>query len=455
MTRRRGCAEVVAVGYTEAMGVPTAAVQRMLPAHPSSVPEARALLRQALTDAAWLHVLDDVALSVSELVTNALVHAGTPMTLTAWVREQTVRVEISDGSPHLPAPRDYTAMAGTGRGLRMLEQLVDRWGADPRGDGKTVWFELDAASRFEEGHRADHVLTDQAGAADAGPDGGSVVVTLLNVPLLLHQAWHPHAEALLREYLLARLDEDTGLAELQTHALANEALTLLREQVPAPAVGDDPEAVMADAVEPLVSAARVSLAVPVGSVPHFAFLDRTLEDAVNMADSGVLLNPPTQPELRALRHWLCHEVITQGNGGDPTAWAPDAGEREFMIPVRRASQDVEAGVAGETVRALVAADDTNRIIAVSRPGLRILGYDGPEDIVGRRIVDIIPERYRQAHLAGFTLHLAVGRSPLLDAAVTVPALRRDGSEVTVELTVTARNLPRGHRLFLAEFKEPS
>ena len=44
----------------------------------------------------------------------------------------------------------------------------------------------------------------------------------------------------------------------------------------------------------------------------------------------------------------------------------------------------------------------------------ILGYDDAAELVGQRIVSIVPERYRQAHVAGFTMYLLVGRKPLLD-----------------------------------------
>jgi PAS domain S-box-containing protein len=101
---------------------------------------------------------------------------------------------------------------------------------------------------------------------------------------------------------------------------------------------------------------------------------------------------------------------------------------------------------------MVAADDTDEIIAANRPAVELLGYDDEAELVGRRIVAIIPERYRQAHLAGFTLHFLNGRRPLLDGAVAVPALRRDGSEITVELLVRAQQAPGGGTVFLAELR---
>ncbi len=72
--------------------------------------------------------------------------------------------------------------------------------------------------------------------------------------------------------------------------------------------------------------------------------------------------------------------------------------------------------------------------------------------MGRRIVTIIPERYRQAHVAGFTMYLLVGRKPLLDTTVVVPALRRDGTEVEVELTVRSPAAGNGQSVLLADIR---
>jgi anti-sigma regulatory factor (Ser/Thr protein kinase) len=85
---------------------------------------------------------DVVALLVSELVTNAVLHARTPMTVTVNVGDDAVRVEVQDGSPALPTLRQYDRRAPTGRGLQMVERLAGRWGVDAGDGSKTVWFEL-------------------------------------------------------------------------------------------------------------------------------------------------------------------------------------------------------------------------------------------------------------------------------------------------------------------------
>jgi PAS domain S-box-containing protein len=427
------------------------AAGRRLRAHPSSVAIARRLVRDTLTLARRDDLVEVAQLLVSEVVTNALVHAGTPIDLQAAVGAAGLRVEVTDGNTQTPVRRSFGAMAGTGRGLRLLEQLVDRWGILTYEDGKTVWFELSSGEGLEQVTSPVAPAPVEAVDLPARPRTDVVDVVLLNVPLLLHAAWHEHVEGLLREYLLASLDGDATEA-LEVHAAASGAISLLHEHLRAPDLGEDPEALMATAVEPGVSSERQVLPVPRASVPYFRVLDETLESALALADSGALLTPPIQPELRALRRWLCQEVRGQDLGEPPTAWSYDA---EAAPPPRLPSISWEHDAVNASRQALIAADDTDQIVAVSRRTCDLLGYEEPDQLIGRRLVAIIPRRYHQAHLAGFTLHLSNGRSPLLGRPVIVPAQRRDGTEIMVELVVEARQLPAGRHLFIARMRQAS
>ena len=401
--------------------------------------EARRLVRAELVATGREDLIDAAELLVSEVVTNALVHAGTPIEVTALVTGTGLRVEVGDGSAHLPSPRHHAAMAGTGRGLRLLQQMVDSWGAYPFADGKVVWFELVTGDQESELVHAGAHGAEQASAS------GTIPVELLNVPLLLHVAWHQHAEALLREYLLVNLGDDP-LEDLQAHAASSEAIALLLQYLPDAAVGDDIDQLMAFATEPRVSSAREVLPVPTESRPHFRVLDETLDAALRLADTGALLTPPTQPEIRSFRRWICGEVERQSSGAAPIAWGQ---LEEAEPPLERGALDWTTSQVSTATRATIAADDLNRIIAISPSALELLGYDDPAELVGRRLVAIIPPRFRQAHLAGFTLFFSTGRAPLLGSPVNVPALRRDDTEVTVELTVRSESLPGGRHVFVA------
>jgi anti-sigma regulatory factor (Ser/Thr protein kinase) len=86
-------------------------------------------------------VVHAVVLAVSELVTNAVEHAGTSIDLRAGVGDGRLRVEVADGSGDLPHARTPDAGRLGGRGLHLVQQLADRWSVDTTPVGKTVWFE--------------------------------------------------------------------------------------------------------------------------------------------------------------------------------------------------------------------------------------------------------------------------------------------------------------------------
>ena len=153
-----------------------------------------------------------------------------------------------DGSPHFPSLRDYTPLAGTGRGLQLLDDFVDAWGVFAEGDGKVVWFEI--ADRRA---RSPPPIGSPEPAATGTTRPRPLAIELRNVPLLMHAAWQEHAAALLRDFLLVQLDDEPDA--LERHARASDALNVLHTQLPAPDLGDDPGALMATAIEPGVSLA--------------------------------------------------------------------------------------------------------------------------------------------------------------------------------------------------------
>jgi PAS domain S-box-containing protein len=415
------------------------AVDRMLPALPSSAGEARRLLRDAMPEEASEESADAAALALSEIVTNALVHAGTPMRLRVILAPSAVRVELTDGSARLPFPREYSRAAGTGRGLHMVTEVVDQWGAHHDQDGKVVWFEIAEPEPSRAPAAGGQILPRPR------PPRPGHSVELSNVPLLMHAAWQEHAAGLLREILLLRLEEQDDA--LDEHAAASAAMSLLFEQIPAPDLDDDPDAIMAHALEPAVSAERVELRLSTESVADFEVLDDMLETGVRLAEQGRLLSAPTQPEIRAMRRWLCRQVRVQSNGGEPEPWTAPIGHPP---PPNPRDLDWDPTSVTASTRALVAADDTNQIVAISPSALELLGYSRAADVVGSRLICLIPTRYHQAHIAGFTLHLASGRGPLLGTRVAVPVLRADRTERVMELQVDAQHQPDGRSVFVAE-----
>ncbi len=87
----------------------------------------------------------DAELLVSELVTNAVLHARSATRVTLERNGRMLRISVYDDSPVQPRVRDYGPEAVTGRGLLLVERIAKSWGVFPDGAGKSVWFELEAA----------------------------------------------------------------------------------------------------------------------------------------------------------------------------------------------------------------------------------------------------------------------------------------------------------------------
>jgi anti-sigma regulatory factor (Ser/Thr protein kinase) len=113
-----------------------------LPPEPSSATLARTLTREQLEAMYPTDTQETIALLVTELVTNAILHARTPLQLTLEARPGCVRICVEDGSNEQPTVRHYAADAVTGRGLALLEQLASSWGVDSTPSGKVVWCEV-------------------------------------------------------------------------------------------------------------------------------------------------------------------------------------------------------------------------------------------------------------------------------------------------------------------------
>lgn len=421
-------------------------MRQALPAHPASVGRARRLLRDYLAGTVLEPCTDAVELVVSEVVTNAIVHTGGEIEVAAAMGRSGLRVEVADAGPHLPLVASYDEMASTGRGLHLVTELTDRWGVDARPDGKVIWFQIGSAVVDGTGHGPDATAS-RTGPWSLATPADPVDVVLLHLPVLVHGAWQQHAKAILREFLLMRLEMDSHA--IDTHAATMDALAIVEEQVGIPEVPEDPAELLAAAVKPESTWAERRILVPRSSVPNFATLDRQLDLAMAEARAGHLLTPPTQPEFRAFRRWLCEQVSLQAEGAPPQPWQTPV--RPEDVPSQRAASWDGSGVTG-AARAEIAADDTGRIIAASPAAASLLAYGSTSDLVGRRLVEIIPARYRQAHLAGFTLHQITGRGPLLGRRVRVPAQRRDDTEVELSMQITASRAPGGGYVFVADLE---
>ncbi|WP_030856877.1 ATP-binding SpoIIE family protein phosphatase [Streptomyces sp. NRRL S-37] len=113
---------------------------------PERVSVARRQLRELLHDWSSPDQVDSAVLLLSEMLTNVLVHTDADALLLAEVTVggdgRRMRVEVTDAGDDLPHMRRPGELASSGRGLLLIELLAHAWGVDPRGRGKSIWFEL-------------------------------------------------------------------------------------------------------------------------------------------------------------------------------------------------------------------------------------------------------------------------------------------------------------------------
>ena len=115
-----------------------------LAVQPVSASVARDFVRRHLIAQGLSHLIDDVTLVVSELATNALVHAQTPFMVSLQAFEQTLLLTVADGSRTGPVQVVAQVLDTGGRGLTIVALLSRSWGADAHPDGgKSVWAEFD------------------------------------------------------------------------------------------------------------------------------------------------------------------------------------------------------------------------------------------------------------------------------------------------------------------------
>lgn len=421
---------------------------------PASARDARRLVAEALFAAGheeWAVVTE---LAISEVVTNAVLHAHTAIQIWIGVFEDEVCVEVRDFSTTLPVERDYDLEATTGRGMGLVSGIAKSCGTHGLADGKVVWF----------------CVGDQS--ADADPDDVLAMwdiddlavtppqpfeVTLLEMPATLWLAARQHHDAILREVVLYQaqhpdLDLDISSADRARFTIATAVLAAVDA---ASADGTAAPVLPEGHPSPLPWVPRqLNLRVPVeeGAASLFATLQDVLDTAERLAIEGKLLCRPGLPEIVAVRDWACEQVIAQLVGNDPSPWPgtdQERFEREVNDTATPAVPDWDPSIVSEASTRVIAVDDANRIVAVSTPLADVLGWD-PAELSGRRVVAVIPPALREAHVAGFSRHLSTGEAHVLGVPLTLPVLRRDGTEVQCRFLIERAPTTAGRAVYLAQ-----
>ncbi|MGH3745673.1 MAG: PAS domain-containing protein, partial [Mycobacteriales bacterium] len=109
----------------------------------------------------------------------------------------------------------------------------------------------------------------------------------------------------------------------------------------------------------------------------------------------------------------------------------------------------------QLVDAIVVADETGTVTLANQAAERLLG-GGQPSLVGTPILSFIPERFRAAHQRGFDRFVATRRGEFVGgSSLQVAALRQDGTEVPIELTLGAVEHPDAGIAVVASIRDVS
>jgi anti-sigma regulatory factor (Ser/Thr protein kinase) len=275
---------------------------------PGSAAAARRFI--AARAAAWSlprPVGEQLVLVGSELVTNALLHARTALTLTLERRDGHVRISVTDASQAPAALRRYRSDSLTGRGLGVVAALSRRWGVDATPHGKVVWAELDLGGAPPAGDpRPPREHPDRPGPRPPRLPGGREV-HFVGVPVDAYLDLQAHNDAVFRELELVGIELANGGAR------PPEPLEGLVDRLYRPFRSQrdgyrDAVAAAQAAGRPTVDLTTVASPANVPSARAYLEL---LEQADELCRTGMLLTPPPPAQVRSLRRWFVEEMAAQ------------------------------------------------------------------------------------------------------------------------------------------------
>jgi GAF domain-containing protein/anti-sigma regulatory factor (Ser/Thr protein kinase) len=269
-------------------------------------------------------VTGSATLLTSELVTNAVLHAATPMCVTLHVLPDRIRIDVADGNPAFPSIKEYGREAATGRGLTLFDTLASNWGIQAVDGGKIVWFELPVDyAVVPKGLSDGSFRFDLTGVTRAGlhghPDPArDVRVRLLGIPVALLQKSSEEYEALFRELRLMKERADSSPGSLALPERLSALVTEIGTRFDG--LGPGMDETWQRAVDEKERFFDWTLDLPQSAVVACEFYDALLDEADEFGLTQRLLTLPASPTSVAVRRWFLSELIGQLHGKAPVAW---------------------------------------------------------------------------------------------------------------------------------------
>jgi anti-sigma regulatory factor (Ser/Thr protein kinase) len=289
--------------------------------HPTSVHHARSWVRNVLTQLGRLDIVEPAELGVSELVTNAILHGGPPISVRVRGTRRHPRVEVRDGSSRPPSVNlsmaDEDQLLNTiGRGLGLVALNSSAWGADLTPEGKLVWFEPSDEPRLDadlSGDVFDLDQTVQERLDTVDVTGSPVRVRIVDLPLALYSRFRQRFFELGRELRLL------SLAHGQDYPVARELteVFLQTEQERRLIKGREN---LEEAISEGRDRVDLEMLVPPTMPETMRRLLTNLERADEFCRDQRLLVLAASPQQQAFQRWYLTEFVRQAEGAEPRPW---------------------------------------------------------------------------------------------------------------------------------------
>ena len=293
----------------------------LLDTAPQSVRQARRWVTEVLAGLGRDDLVDAAELGVSELVTNAILHADPPIAVRVGGTRAHPRVEVRDHSQHPPEinaemAEDDNLLSTIGRGLGIVALCSTTWGSEVAPDGKTVWFEPCPDTTTPGGPAGEvfdfaRFVEDRVALAPAPTQ--LTPVSLRNMPVQVFAASRLRYAELRRELRLLAITHG------QEYPLATE-LSELFVQVEQERRQSEGAQRLDEAIAAGLDHADLEYHVPSSAPATMSRLLVLLEMADDFCRDQKLLSLAATPQQSALQRWYLGEFARQGAGEEPLPW---------------------------------------------------------------------------------------------------------------------------------------